>query len=128
MKEISVWTDKVKTEAYLEPRRASMMEFYCENSCQLTATLSKSPIIDIRMGSNYAFQTIELVKMEVRLRKSSRTLQCTAFLFLPCFGIIVAHCRKWKEPVFGYNKRFTTQNFKTLKKNAVTEFNETKVI
>ena len=60
-----------------------MMEFYCENSCQLTATLPKSSIIDIRMGSNYAFQTIELVKMEVRLRKSSRMLQCTAFLFLP---------------------------------------------
>ena len=39
-----------KAEAYLKPKRASMMELFYEYTYQLTIFRSKSPITDVRLG------------------------------------------------------------------------------
>ena len=61
---------QVKAEAYLETKRVSMMELFCENSKPLTAFAKKS-IIDVRLGSKYASESIKILKTNLRWRKPS---------------------------------------------------------
>ena len=78
---------------------AGMMELYGKNDNKLTAIFPKSFVIDVRMSSKYASQNVEIVKMNLRLGKSSRLLRRIAFLVFPCFGVTLAHWRKCQESV-----------------------------
>ena len=71
----------LKLEAYLEPCQTSMTELFCEMFTTKTLTiLQKSSIVDIRLGSKYAF------KIKYFSITGTRILnEFTHFMSLICF-------------------------------------------
>ena len=70
----------------------------------MTAILAKSFIIEVRLGFKYAYEKIETFKIKLRLVKSSRLLQSTAFLVMFVFKTKKCLERSWL--IFGVVKLY----------------------
>ena len=60
----------VKVELYLELSQASMVELFYKNSSRLLAILAKNVIIDVPLGSKYAFEETEVFKMKLEVSQN----------------------------------------------------------
>ena len=61
----------VEAELYLELCQTSIMELVCKDFEQLSAIFAENLIIDVRLGSKFASEKTENLKMKLRLARSS---------------------------------------------------------
>ena len=87
IKEIKHLKSLEKAEAYLEPKRASTMEFFFGMDLMAYYFRNKSSVIDIRLGSIKIYENIEIFNVKLRLSKTSRLLERVAFLISDFFPI-----------------------------------------
>ena len=61
----------VEAELYLELCQTSIMELVCKDFERLSAIFAENLIIDVRLGSKFASEKTEILKMKLRLARSS---------------------------------------------------------